>query len=143
MFDLQPHKQEVYPANNDVLEMVLGLGVLELDVQAVLDTDVHLDRAVSLRRQAVRVDPDVLLADDVRHAPRDRHPEKVAQLHVDAVVGFVLLLDVLEVEGKGLRVLQLAGGRELLDEGEEFVVVAAVEEHLWQNAIVSPMLVNG
>ncbi|TLD22838.1 hypothetical protein PspLS_07353 [Pyricularia sp. CBS 133598] len=52
-------------------------------------------------------------------------------LDVDAVVGLVLLLDVLEVEVKGLRVLQLARGGKLLHQREELVVVAAVKEHLY------------
>lgn len=129
VLDLEPHEQEVDPAHYDILEVVLALGVLELDVQTVLDADVHLDGAVHLGRDAVAVDPDVLFTDDVGHAAGNGDADVVAQLDVDAVVGFVLLLDVLEVEVEGLGVLQLARGGKLLDEGEEFVVVATVEEH--------------
>lgn len=114
MFDFETDEQEVDAADDDVLEMVLALAVLELDVQAVLDTDVHLDAAVHLRRDAVAVDPHVLLADDVGHAPRHGDAHEVPQLHVDPVVRLVLLLDVLEVEVEGLGVLQLAGRGQLL-----------------------------
>lgn len=132
MLDLEPHKKEINTANDDVLEVVLGLGVLELDMQAILDADIHLDRAIGLGRHAIRVDPEILLADYVGHAPGDGDADEVAQLHVDAVVGLVLLLDILEVEGEGLRVLQFAGGGELLDEGEEFIVASAVVVHLYR-----------
>lgn len=130
MLDLEPHEQEIDTANNHILEMILGFGVFEFDMQAVLDTDVHLDGAVILRWHAVRVHPQVLLPNDIRHAPRDSHPDKVAQLDVDTIVRLVLLFDVLEIEGEGLRVEQLAGGGELLDQGKEFIMVAAVIEHL-------------
>lgn len=131
VFDLQPDQQEVDPPDYDVLQVVLALGVFELDVQAVLNTDVHLDAAVHLGRDAVRVHPDVLLPDDICHAAADGDADEVAQLDIDAVIGLVLLLDILEVEVVSLGVLELAGRGELLDQGEEFVVVSAVEEHLY------------
>lgn len=130
VLDLEADEQEVDAADDDVLEVVLALAVLELDVQAVLDADVHLDAAVHLGRDAVAVDPHVLLADDVGHAPRHRHPHEVPQLHVDPVVRLVLLLHVLEVEVERLRVLQLPRRRQLLVQRQELVVVAPVEEHL-------------
>ena len=111
--------------------MIFRLGILKLDVQAVFDADVHLDRAVRLGRDLVRVHPNVLFADHVGHAARDGDAHEVAQLDVDAVVRLVLLLDVLEVEVEGLRVLQFAGRGELLAQGEELVVAAAVVEHLF------------
>lgn len=84
VLDLQPHEQEVDPADNDVLQMILALAVFEFDVQAVLNADVHLDDTVGLRGHAVRVDPDVLFADDILHAARDGDADKVAEAHVDA-----------------------------------------------------------
>ena len=42
-----------------------------------------------------------------------------------------MLFDVFEVEFEGLRVLQVARGGELLGEGEEFVVGAAVIVHFY------------
>ena len=131
MLDLEAHKQEVDAADNDVLEVVFALAIFELNVQAIFNADVHLDAAVHLGRDAVAVHPDVLFADDVGHAAGDGDADKVAQLDVDAVVGFVLLLDVFEVEVEGLGVLEFAGGGELLVEGEELVVVSAVKEHFW------------
>ena len=112
--------------------MVFALAILEFNVQAILDPHVHLDAAVGLGRDPVRVDPDVLLAHDVGHAPGYRTADEVAEFAVDPVVGFVLLLHVLEVEGVGLWVLEVPRGGELGVEGEEFVVGAAVEEHFWE-----------
>lgn len=100
-------------------------------MQAVLDTDIHLDRAVGLGRHTVRIDPNLLLADHVRHAPGNRNSDKVPQSDIDAVIGLVLFLDVLEVEREGLRVVQLARCRELLIEGQKFVMVASVVEHFY------------
>lgn len=130
VLDLESDQQEVDAADNNVLQMVLALGVLELDVEAVLDSHVHLDAAVDLGGDSVAVDPNVLFADDIGHAAGDGDADEIAQLDVNAIVGLVLLLHVLKVEVERLRVLQLAGRRELLVEREKFVVVAAVEEHL-------------
>lgn len=98
-------------------------------MQTILNPHIHLDTAVGFGGNAVAVDPDVFFAHDVGDAAGDGDADKVVELDVDAVVRFVLLFDVFEVEGEGLRVLEVAGGGELLAEGEEFVVVAAVEEH--------------
>lgn len=69
MFDLKPHEQEINSTNNHILEMIFGFGVFEFDMQAVLDTNIHLDRAVVFWGHAVRVNPEILLTDDIRHAP--------------------------------------------------------------------------
>ena len=73
MFDLDAYQQEVDLADDDVLEVipafalamnratppchVLRLVVLELDMQAVLDTDFHLDRVVAVGWHPVRMYP--------------------------------------------------------------------------------------
>ena len=132
MLNLQPDQQEINSPHNHILEMVFTLTVLEFNVQAILDPDIHLDAAVGLGGDAVGVDPDVLLADHVGHAPGNRAADEVAQFAVDPVVGFVLLFHVLEVEGVGLRVLKIPRGGELGVESEEFVVRAPVEEHFWE-----------
>ena len=44
-----PHQEEEDLAKDGVLEMELGLVVLKLDVQAILDTNLHLDCVVGLR----------------------------------------------------------------------------------------------
>ena len=85
--------------------MVLRLVVLELDVQAVLDAHLHLDRVVrlGLLRTSRHMHADCLLVDDAAAVlPRDRHAHKVAQPDVDAVVRLVLLVDAGEFEGVGL-----------------------------------------
>lgn len=132
MLNLQPDQQEVDAPDDDILQMVLALTVLKLNMQAVLDTDVHLDAAVHLGGDAIAVNPKVLLADHISHAARDRNTDKVAQLDVDAVVRLILLLDVFEIEVEGLRVLELTRRGELLVQREKLVVVPAIEEHLCQ-----------
>lgn len=130
MLDLQPHQQKIDTPDDDVLEMVLGLGILKLNMQAVFDTDIHLDRAIVLGRHAIGIDPEILLAHDIGHPSGHSHANKIPQLHVDAVIGLVLFLDVLEVEWEGLRMLEFAGGCEFLDQRQEFVMVSTIVEHL-------------
>ena len=55
----------------------LGLVVLKLDVQAVLDADLHLDGRVQLGVRAQRVHHDVHLLDNVVEAAADSGPEEV------------------------------------------------------------------
>jgi len=112
--------------------MVFTFRILKLNVQTILNTHIHLDTAVDLRRNTVAVHPNILFANDVLNAAGDGGADEIAQFHVDAVVGFVLFFDGFEVEGEGLRVLKFAWGCEFLDEGEEFVMVAAIEEHFWE-----------
>lgn len=94
----------------------LGLVVFELDMQAILDADFHLDRVVAIWRHTERVYPDVALFDDVCYSPRYSHAYKVPELDVDALVTLVLLLDVLEKEVECLRLSHLPRRRELLRE---------------------------
>ena len=105
MLNLQPHKQEIYPPDNNILQVVFALGVFELDMQAIFDTDIHLDAGVCFRRNTIRVDPDILFADDISHAPGDSNTNEIAQLDIDAAIRLVLLLDILEVELEGLGML--------------------------------------
>lgn len=99
-------------------------------MQTILDANVHLDGAVRLGGYAVRVHPQIFFPRNILHAPGHSDAYEVTELHIDAVVRLVLLLDVLKVEIECLGVLQLAGCRKLLAEGEELVVVSPVEEHL-------------
>lgn len=130
VLDFQPHEQEIDSSNNDVLEMVLALAVFKLNVQTILNPNIHLDDTVCLRRHAIAVDPEILLTNNIRHAPRDGDADEIAQPDVDARVRLILLLDVLEQERERVRVLQLARGRELRLQRQELVVHAAVVEHL-------------
>lgn len=134
MLDLQPHEQEIDTPDDDIFEMVLGLGIFKLDMQAVFDTDIHLDRAVVLRRHAIGIDPEILLAHDIGHPSGHRHADEIPQLHIDAIVGFVLFLNVLEVKREGLRMLEFAGSCEFLDQGQEFVMISTIIEHLCQES---------
>ena len=86
MLDLQPYKQEIDAPNYNILEVVLGFGIFKLDVQTVFNPDIHLDRAVVLRRHTIGIDPEILLAHDVGHSSGDRHADEIPQLHIDAVV---------------------------------------------------------
>lgn len=129
MFDFQPDQQEVYPTNDDVFEVVFRFRVLKFNMQAILDSNIHLDRVVSFRRHPIRIHPDVLFTDDVRYPPGDRHAYKVPELHIDAIIRFVLLLYIFEVEWVGLRVLKFAWSSKFLTKGEEFVVITAIEKH--------------
>ena len=51
VFDLDAHQQKEDFAHDDITQVVLRLGVLELDVQTVLDAHLHLDAGVYLRRR--------------------------------------------------------------------------------------------
>lgn len=115
MLDLQPYKQEIDTPDDNILEVVFRLGVLKLDMQTILDTDIHLNRAVVLWRHAIGINPEILFAHDVGHPARNSDADEIPELYVDAIVGFVLFLDILEVEGEGLGVLEFAGGCEFLD----------------------------
>lgn len=50
VLDLDADEQKVNLADHHVLEVVLGLLVLKLDVQAVFDTNLHLDHRVRVGR---------------------------------------------------------------------------------------------
>ncbi len=57
---------------------VLGLVILKLDMQAILDTDFHLDGVVRVWWHAIRVHPDITFLDDVREPSRYRHSDIVS-----------------------------------------------------------------
>ena len=59
------------------LSNVLRLVVLEFNVQAILNTDLHLDRVIAIWRHAVRMYPKVLLLDHFRHPSGNRDTYKV------------------------------------------------------------------
>jgi hypothetical protein len=56
----------------------LGLIVFKLDVQAVLDADLHLDGIVRVWWHAKGVDPEFLLLDGIAQPPRHGDPNKIA-----------------------------------------------------------------
>ena len=63
---------------------------LKLNVEALLNPDLHLDRVVDLREVKLVVHPQLLLLHLIPVIPRDRHPEHVTQPRVDPMVRFVL-----------------------------------------------------
>ena len=132
VLDLETDEQDVNLAHHDVLEIVLRALVLELDVQRVLDADLHLDRIVQLRSR------DDVLDREVEHLcnvgvvlAHDLGAQEVAQTHVITGVGLGGLFDVGELELVRLGVSQLARVFELADVlGEELVRVEAIVAEL-------------
>ena len=110
VLDLDADEQEVDLADDDVVQVVLRLVVLELDVEALLDAHLHLDRVVDLGRRVRLLNEELLLLDHVarRVMARDRHADKVSQPHVQPVIALVGLLDGGEVEGVVARLVQCA-----------------------------------
>lgn len=101
-------------------------------MEAILDTDLHLDSVVHLGSLIIVDDPDVHLLDDVREE-RAAHSDtqEVAQPHVDAVVRLVLLLRPVELEGEdGDGLWEGACRAEVELEGGEIIVVPAVVKEL-------------
>mmetsp|Transcript_9119 Transcript_9119/g.35591 ORF Transcript_9119/g.35591 Transcript_9119/m.35591 type:complete len:366 (+) Transcript_9119:1141-2238(+) len=132
VLDLDPHEQKKYLTHDDVLEVVLGLGVLELYVQAVLDANLHLDpRTVELRRYTrVSDEEPKLLRHRVAVRALHRDPDRVPQSYVDALIRLVRELDVLKLERHGHRRGELARRRHLSHQRHEIVRVAPVEVEL-------------
>lgn len=97
MLDFDPYEQEIDFTDDHVFQMVpgshggvlggtigcreplgiLGFVVFKLNVQAVLDSDLHFDGVVHFRVARERVHGDVDLFDDVGEASDDRHPQEV------------------------------------------------------------------
>lgn len=100
-------------------------------MEAVLDSDLHLDRVIHLGRLVVVDDPDVHLLDAVREErPAHRHAQEIAQTHVDAVVRLILLLCGVELKREdGDRLWESPSRAEVeLQRGEVVVVATIVEE---------------
>lgn len=57
--------------------LLLGLVVFKLDVQTVLDPDLHLDRVVDVRVGGQLVDDELVLLHQVRQSANYRHPQKI------------------------------------------------------------------
>lgn len=126
MLDLDSYKEKVDLANDDILEVIsvqnrnrkfslsrygdylqvrywtlqdsLALVVFKLDVKAIFNAYFHFDRIIAVRRHAVRVNPDVLFFGHVGHAPPEQNAKKVTKLHIDPIVRFIRLFDILEVK---------------------------------------------
>ena len=94
VLDLYADEQEVDLADDDVLQVIsalpkvstakrrrcryaLGFVVLELNVQAVFDPNLHFNGIIAIWRHAEGMDPYVLVLRDVGHPPRYCDPHKV------------------------------------------------------------------
>ena len=64
---------------------VLGLVVLEFDMETILDTDFHLDSVVRVWRHAIRVYPNIPLLDHICQPPRYRYSNVVPASNSHAV----------------------------------------------------------
>lgn len=106
---------------------VLCFIILKLDMQTILNPDLHLYRHIRIGRHPITMNPNLPLLDDIAHPTGNRHAQKVPKLDVDPGVGFVLFFHVLEEEREGLGLAHFTGCGEFLREGEEFVVFAAGE----------------
>ena len=63
--------------NHSTWRDILGLVVLELDVQTVFDPNLHFNGIIAIWRHAEGMDPYVLVLRDVGHPPRYCDPHKV------------------------------------------------------------------
>lgn len=127
MLDLDAHQQKVDLAHNHIPQMVLGLVVLKLNVQTVLDAHLHLDRRTQLRITAQRMHGHIDLAHNVRDPTGDRDTQEVAQPDVRSDVHFVRFLDVGELKRIVGVLDEVAGTRQLLDQRQELMVIAAIK----------------
>lgn len=103
---------KVYSSHDDVFQVVEGLVVLEVDVQTILNTDLHLHRDnfsgpfdLFVREQNCEVD----LFDDVELSG-DYDTDEVSNSSCDSVEGLVLLLEVWELELVRFIFCENAGG---------------------------------
>lgn len=101
VLDFNPHQEEVDLPNDDVLEVVLGLIVLKLDVQAVLNAHLHLDRVVDIGITREGVHGDVELFGRVLQAADYRHFQEVPEADIHARVHFVRFFHAGELEWVG------------------------------------------
>lgn len=108
-----------------------GPVVFKLDMKTVFNTDLHLDRSVTIRGHDIGMNPDILFLDDIGQPAQNSDPDKVSQLDIDSVIALVLLLHVLELEIKRGLVAEFTRDGEILLHGPELVMVSAVVEHLY------------
>jgi hypothetical protein len=50
VLDLQSDQQKIYLADDNILQVIFGPVVFELDVQAILNANLHFDAIVNFRR---------------------------------------------------------------------------------------------
>jgi hypothetical protein len=97
-FDFDAHQVEVDLAQDAVLEVELGVGELKLDVQTLLDADLHLDRRVRSRLLTRVLNNELLLLCYSVVVAIDHHVQIVPYLDYYAVVAFELLFHSVELK---------------------------------------------
>ena len=139
MLDFDPDEVEAHFAQDHVLQMVLLLIELKLNVETLLDSDLHLDLLVLflllltvllscllLARRDILHDEVLLL----RHSivlPVNADIDVVAHTHIDALVSLKLLLDSVECKVVRHVVSERAGRLEVAHELREGRIVRLVE----------------
>lgn len=108
-----------------------GLVVLKLDMKTVFNTDLHLDRVVTISRHDIGMNPDILFLDNIGQSTQNGDPDKVSELDVDSMITLVLLFHILELEIKGGFVSKFTRDGEILLHRPELVMVPAVVKHLY------------
>lgn len=128
MLDLDPHKIEVHFALDHVPQVEYVLLILELDMQTLLYPYLELYGDWRLRgRQLLEVlDEEDLLLLDLAVVPSDGHLDEVLETALDALVGLIGFLDVLEVEVISHIIAEGAGGFEFSGQVEELEVLGFV-----------------
>ena len=80
VFDLDPHQKEIYLAHDHVFQMILGLVILELNVEALLNADLHLDGVVHLWVRGQGVGRDVKLLGHVCQSSDNCHFQEISKI---------------------------------------------------------------
>ena len=105
---------EVHTANDDVPEVVEGLVVLEVNMEAILDTHLHLHRhhlSLSLHALIGQQHCEILLFRCGKLVILEHDdPDEIPDPACDAIEGLILLLKVRELELVGLVLGHYASG---------------------------------
>ena len=131
VLNFDAHQQEVNLADDNIVQVVLGLVVLELNVEAILDAHFHFDAVVDLWHNTRVLHHKVAVLYNIRRVIlRHSHTDEIAQPHVQAVVRLVLFVCVGEVELELLLAGDGARRTQLLHAVQELLAVASVVQNL-------------
>ena len=114
---------------------LLGLVVLKLNVQTVLDPNLHLDGRVQLWVCAECMNYNVHLFDNIIEAAADGGSKEVPELHILPCIGLIRLLHMGEFKVEGLRLGNFSRPGQVLHQGHKFMVVPAVVVEFWRESI--------
>ena len=128
MLDFDAHQVEENLAEDAVLEVELGAVELELDVEALFYSDLHLDRFVFGRFGSRVGDNELLLLGDPVIIAVDHHVDVVPQPDYDSIVAFELFLDPVELEIVLNIVCKLPGWLQVSDNLKERAILVLIIE---------------